>query len=828
MKNFSFKTLMPHLAAIVLFILVAIVYCKPALQGKVLQQGDIVHFTGMSKDIQDYRDKHNGVAPLWTTSMFGGMPGFQISTNNNNYLAYYANEAFSLFIPKPFRFFILACLGFYFLALVLRVNPWLGTLGALGYAYSTFDPVIVSAGHDTQMLSTAYLPALVGGLIMIYERKFWLGAAFTALFSAIMVFHNHYQVTYYFLIIAFFITLAYIIRWVKAKDYKTLVTALAFAAVAGGVGVLTNAVMLFTTYDYSKATIRGGGASLNISDSTGSKAASTGLDTSYAFRWSYGNLESFTLLVPNIYGGASQPVGENSKLVEAMQAKNLPPQFANQVYSALGSYWGNQPFTSGPVYLGAIFCLLFLFGMVILKSDQKWWLLALTILSLFMAWGKNFGAFNAFLFDHLPMYNKFRAPAFVLVIPQLVFPITAILTLQDVLFGKVDKTELWKKLKLTGLIMAGVFVMLALLYFSFDYRSGNDRFIQDQLSKANPNDSNLGRDLVNAVVQDRKSLFGADLLRSLFFVFAGFALLYLFVKDKIKANWVIGGLIVLTLIDLVPAGKRYMSDESFLEKEENDGAFTPTPADLQIKQDKDPNYRVLNLTQDVFNDAITSYHHKSIGGYHAAKLSLYQDVIENQFGRAQLNPRVLDMLNTKYVISQDSTGRPSASQNPGALGNAWLVKYIRWVKSPREEMIGLNDFEPANTAIVQEAFKSSVTKQPVWDSTGTIKQSSFDNDKITYAFNAASDQFAVFSEIYYDRGWQAFIDGKEAPIVKTDYVLRGLNVPFGKHEIEFRFAPRSYTTGRSITTWAQLALLALLAGGIFLEWKRNRNNLKVA
>ncbi len=825
MKNLKLKTILPHLAAIAIFIIVALIYCKPALQGKVLQQGDIVHFNGMSKDIHDYAEKHDGIAPLWTTSLFSGMPGFQIATNNNNLLPYYLNEAFSLFIPKPFRFFILACLGFYFLALVLGVDTWLAVLGALGYAYSTFNPVIISAGHDTQMLSTAYIPALVGALIMTYEGRYWLGAALTGLFSAILVSHNHYQVVYYFVIIAFFLTLSYIIMWVRRKEFKKMFAAIAVVLVAGGIGLLTNAVMLFTTYDYSKATIRGGQAPLNINDSISSKPASTGLDTSYAFRWSYGVLESFTMIVPNIYGGASQPLGEDSKLVQTMQEKNLPQQFANQLYGSFSSYWGNQPFTSGPVYLGAIFCLLFILGMIYLEGKHKWWLLGASVMALLMSWGKNFGVFNAFLFEHLPMYNKFRSPAFSLVIPQFAFPVVAVLTLNSILYGTNSKEENGKKLRLAGIITAGLFLFLGALYLGFDYRSGMERSIQDQLSKINPNDPTFGKDIVSAVLADRKSLFGKDLIRSLLFAAAGFGLLFLFLKQRIKASWVAGSLILLCLIDLVPIGKRYLSDDNFLDKEESENVFTPTDADLAIKKDTDPDYRVLNLTQDVFNDAITSYHHKSIGGYHAAKLSIYQDLIENQFTQKGINQRVIDMLNTKYIINADSSGRPIAQRNPGALGHVWLVKEIRWVKNPREEMKALDDFDPSSTAIVQESFKSKVPNSPKWDSASSIKLSKFDNDKLNYVVKTTGDQFAVFSEVYYDRGWKAFIDGKETSIVKVNYVLRGLPVPPGEHNIEFRFEPASYIAGRRITSITQVLLLLLLAAGIFLEWKRNKREI---
>ena len=361
MLNVKFKDLIPHIIAVAAFIIISLIYCKPALQGKVLQQSDIMHWKGMSKDIQDYRDTHDGMAPLWTINMFSGMPGFQIATNNNNYLSYYANEAFSLFIPKPFRFFILACLGFYFLALVLRTNPWIAMIGALGYAYSSYDPIIISVGHETKMLSLAYLPAALGGLIMIFEKRYWLGAALTALFSSILIYQNHYQIVYYFLLIAAFMTAGYLVYKVRRNELNQIAMAAVFAIVAGTVGVMTNAVMLFTTYDYSKATIRGGQASLNLNDTANANINKGGLDTGYAFLYgSYGRAETMTLLVPNAFGGGPGPMGEESKLVETLSEKGLPQQLAQQVYASFSTYWGNQPGHSGPVYLGAIICFFFI------------------------------------------------------------------------------------------------------------------------------------------------------------------------------------------------------------------------------------------------------------------------------------------------------------------------------------------------------------------------------------------------------------------------------------------------------------------------------------
>lgn len=822
MQKLNVQKLLPHVVAVVAFVIIALFYCKPALDGKVLQQSDVMHWKGMSKDIQDYRDSHDGVAPLWTINMFSGMPGFQIATNNNNYLSYYANEAFSLFIPKPFSFFILACLGFYFLALILGANPWMAMTGAIAYAYSTYDPVIVSVGHDTKMLSIAYMPAALGGLVLIFRGRYWLGAAFTALFTSILIYQNHFQIVYYFAIMIAFMTVAHIILWIREKQVKHMVMALAIALGAGLTGIMTNAMMLMTTYDYSKATIRGGQASLNLNDSTGVKKNSGGLDTAYAFLYgSYGQAELMTLMIPDVYGGSPRPLGEESKLVTVMQEKGLPSQFANQVYSSFPAYWGEQPGHAGPVYLGALICFLFIFAMCYVKSAHKWWLFSVTILALLMSTGKNMAAFNTFLFENLPLYNKFRAPAMILVIPQLSFCFLAVLALQQTFSAEINRDELFRKLKQAGLITAGLFAVAVLLYLSFDYTNSRDQYIQQQLSQIMTNDPGAAKDIVQAAAADRQALFASDLMRSLFFAGAAFLLLFLYARNKIKAQHAVVAILLLTAFDIIPVGKRYLTNDNFLEPEENEAVFNPSAADMAILQDKEPNYRVFNLTQDVFNDAITSYHHQSVGGYHAAKLSLYQDLIENQLAKQPSNIQVLNMLNTKYFIVPDSSGQPQAQQNPGALGSAWLVPSIRFVTDARAEMKALDSFDPAKEAIVQESFKGAVPTAPLYDSSARIQLVQNDNDVVNYTFEAATPQFAVFSEVYYDRGWKAFIDGKEAPIVKTNYVLRGLAVPAGKHAIEFRFEPASYTMGRQITSISQVVLALLFLLALFLEY-RNR------
>ncbi|HSF45701.1 MAG TPA: YfhO family protein, partial [Chitinophagaceae bacterium] len=481
-----------------------------------------------------------------------------------------------------------------------------------------------------------------------------------------------------------------------------------------------------------------------------------------------------------------------------------------------------QPGHSGPVYLGALICFLFVFAMVYVKSNHKWWLFAITVLAIMMSWGKNLAGFNTFLFENLPYYNKFRAPAMILIIPQLSFSFLAVLALQQALFGDDKKEYILKKLKQAGLIMAGIFAVALMMYFGFDYMNDRDRYIQQQLAQMMTDQPTVAREIVQAAADSRKEIFASDLMRSLFFAAAAFLMLFLYAKNKLKAQHAVIALLVLTALDILPVGKRYLSNDNFLEPEENDAIFTPTQADLQILQDKDTHYRVFNLTQDVFNDAITSYHHRSIGGYHAAKLSLYQDLIENQLARQPMNMQVLNMLNTRYVIVPDSAGQPIAQLNQGALGSAWLVRSIRFVPNAAAEMKALNDFNAAEEAVVQQSFKASIPNMPMWDSAASIKLDKNDHDVLNYTFNAATPQFAVFSEVYYDRGWKAFIDGKEAPIVKTNYVLRGLSIPAGSHKIEFRFEPQSYITGTRITSISQILLVVLFLIALFMEYRRRK------
>jgi hypothetical protein len=822
MKPLNFKSLLPHFAAIGIFVLIALVFCKPALEGKVLQQSDIIHWKGMSKDIADYKEI-NGKTPLWTNSMFSGMPGYQIATDNNNVLPYYANEAFSLFIPKPFRFFILAAFGFYFLGFAFGVNPWISIIGAIGYAYASYSSIIVVVGHDTKMLTMAYVPALLGAIILVYKEKYWIGALLTAIFSSVLISHNHYQIVYYFLILAIVLGVALLVDAIRKKEISNFFKPTLIVIAAGCIGLFTNAVMLFTTYDYSKATIRGGQSSINTKDTTRQEANKGGLDTAYAFAWSYGIGETMTLMVPNVYGGASQLLGEDAKLIQTLNDKGVPQQLGNQLYGAFPAYWGPQPSTSGPVYLGAVLCFLFIMGMLLIKGPYKWWILGATILAIMMSWGKNLAGFNTFLFDHLPMYNKFRAPSMTLVIPQMTIPLMAILALNKIFSGELSKEELLKKLKLSAYITAGILAIAVFMYTSLEYKTSNDRAIQQQLSTMAQGDPSFGSDIVNAVAEDRKKLFGDDLTRTALLVAIAFMLIYLYNKGLFNKTAAIASLVALTAFDMLGVSSRYLNADKFLEPEEYESSFATTPADQQILQDKGNHFRVFNLTQDVFNDAITSYHHRSIGGYHAAKLSIYQDLIENQLAKQPLNLQVLNMLDTKYIITTDSTGNPYPSVNPEALGAAWLVNNIVWAKDAKAEMMALDTFNAKTTAVVQESFKSIVNEKIAVDSVAYVKLIQPGHDTLKYESNSSSATFAVFSEVYYDKGWLAFVDGKEQPIIKTNYALRGLSLSPGKHEIEFRFVPASYYSGYNITKYSQLMLVLFFIATIGVNfWNKKK------
>ncbi len=830
MKKINFKALLPHIVAVAVFLIVSLIYCKPALDGKVLQQHDVSQWKGSAQNSVEYSKTHNGKYPLWTNGLFSGMPAFQIAGVGGNAVSGYIQNIITLGLPKPVNFFFLASICFYFLCVCMRIRPWVGIMGALAFAYATYNPVIIAVGHDTKMMAIAYMPALLGALLLIFDKKYIAGFILTALFSSLIIMVNHVQIVYYLFIAIAVMGVFAMVRYFKAKEFKHAGIAVVLAAIAVVIGVATNAEALMGTFEYQKETIRGGGTAL--ADTSGKRTNTTnGLDKDYALAYSLNMSEPLVMMVPRMFGGSSdheEMAQDKSKAVEALTS--LPQQLQQQLPFAF--YWGGikdvggSVGTSGPPYVGAIICFLAILAMFVLDGKYKWWMFTAILLSVFISWGSYFDGFNAFLYHNLPFYNKFRAPSMIMVIPQLLLPALAVLCVDKIIAAE-DKAAVYK-LFIKGLIATGaLFVLLFLLYFSFDFLSSADQAILKQVRSANqPQLLEYVQSFFTGLKDDRKSLFMGDIFRSLGFIAVAAALIYMLLKNIIKPWILIAGLSLFAFIDVILVDKTYLNTDNYKEKEEEEAVFNKTAKDNEILADK-TDYRVFNMSGNSFSENNTSFYYKSVGGYHPAKLRIYQDLIERQLSKQEPNMPVFNMLNTKYFIQKDRNGLTQAyQQNTGALGSAWLVKNITFVKDADAEMKALDNFNPKDTAFVQDAYKTAVPFMPEFDSTASIKLVKNDNDVITYEFNGSKNQFAVFSEIYYKAGWKAFANGKELPIVRVNYVLRGLALAPGKYNIEFKFEPQDYLTGHRLTGIFSLILgLLILAGigwGIFTQVKKKQ------
>jgi hypothetical protein len=838
MNKTIWQQLKPHVIAIGIFLIISILFCLPAFQGMILNQHDTLGWRGMIEQSTQFKEKY-GHYPLWSNSAYSGIPAFQIGIDAKyNVTLAWLHHVFTLWLPAPASFFFLACIGFYILTVVLRLRSMAGIFGSLGYAFASYNAIIAAVGHNTKLTSMGYAPALIAGLILLSQRKYVLGFLVTLLFSTLLTWQNHVQILYYTFLIAGCLGVAMLVRAFREKDFKPVFYTAGLAIVALIIGIASYAVILMPTNSYSKESMRGGRSELTVGPD-GKKFAENkskgGLDKSYAFHWSYGIGETMTLVMPAYNGGSDGPreLPEEGKALQALQESQLPQEFANYIYPALSSYWGAQPGTSGPVYLGAFICLLFIVGIFVVKSWHKGWIIAASILGIVLAWGSNFQAVNYFLFDHLPYYNKFRAPTTALVIPQLTFALLASMALHQLLFENWDKTELMKKLKLAGIAVLVVLAILVGTYFTGSFKASGDNQLREGISGAimqmtaqggQPNEQmqqqarTIASSVMNGLSEDRKTLYEGDLLRTVLFLVLGAALIWLGVQKKLKAEYVMAAFIVLNLIDLLPVDRRYLKDENYVDKDEFLAPYQANAADLQIKQDTGF-YRVFDQTAgNPFADSRASFHHHSIGGYLPARLASYDDLITYQLNRG--NMEVFNMLNTKYFIAANpQTRQPIAQQNPGALGNVWFVKALKYVPNADAEMAALNDFHPADTAVMDQREKNKVAFDPQFDSLAVIRLTGNLNDVVTYESNAASNQFAVFSEVYYPNGWKAFIDGKETPIAKVNYTLRGMSIPAGKHTIEFRFEPASYNTGNMLTLISGIISILLVLGGCWWLWK---------
>ncbi|HEV7781742.1 MAG TPA: hypothetical protein VGO58_10790 [Chitinophagaceae bacterium] len=835
MKNPLLKKILPHLIAVIVFIVVSALFCKPILDGNVLNQHDTVGWKGMAQNSFEY-DGRTGHYPLWNPNLFSGMPNYQIAMEGKTVLPDTA-KLFALGLPKPINFFFLACICFYILCLVLRIRPVIGILAALAYSFSTYSPVLIAAGHDTQVLATAFMPLLLAGVLSIYEKKYWLGFALTSYATYQQIAFNHLQVTYYLFLVVVVITIAYLVKWINEKEWKHMGIAAGIAIAAALIGIAGNALTLKTTAEYSKFTMRGG-KDITIEGDSVKAAKTSGLDTSYAFEYSLGQAETITFIMPNAFGGYSgKSLGEGSHVAKKLIAKGVPETNAEQVAQSMPGYWGKLS-TGGPAYLGVIICLLGLIGFVLLKSPLRWALLAATVLGIFMSWGKYFPGFNTFLFEHLPLYNKFRSPPFAQVIPQLTMIVSAALVLQQLLFdAKPQKADLKKILYTAG----GLFALLGIMYVTLPYSSQYDGQIAQNISEQSQS-AELGRTVIAGLKADRQAMFGGELLRALGVALLGLGVLFAFYRNWIRGFVAAILLLVISTIDITVMSHSYFTNEKepYLSETDDRKLFVPadqydnsnfgkSPADNQILADKDSNYRVFNMlgtaNASPFSESRTSYYHKSVGGYHPAKLRIYQDIIEKYLMSNQPNPGILNMLNTKYVITQNPQNRqPVVLSNPAAYGPCWLVKNVKVVNDRIRAIQDIGITNLRDTAIVDQSFSKEVV-QPQWDSASSIRMTRFDNDAIDYEANCNGPQFAVFSEVYYPAGWNAYIDGKPVAYVNADYVLRGLSIPAGKHTIRFAFEPKSVKKGTSIMFIASILLLLSFLGGLFMHF---RNEMQAA
>ena len=825
MEKTWYKPILPHAIAVGVFLLVSFLFCQPAFQHKALTQHDNDQWKAMSHSSYVYKDAH-GHFPLWTQSMFSGMPAYQIAMDapalSPQYLVY---TILTLHLPDPANFFFLGCICFYILAMALRVNPWAGIIGALAYAYTTYNPTALVVGHETKIQAIQIMPAFLAGLVLIFEKRYWPGTAILALFTALLIAANHPQISYYAGIIAVFMTIAYAIRWIKAGDYRHLLTAGLLTVAGAVVGLACNAVVTFTTLDYARASLRDGSALAT----PGGNVTTTGLSQDYALSYSMYKTEAFELLVPKIYGGGGNGSinaminPDDSKAIADIQ--NLPPQGANIFQYYLNYYWGgiSPDGTGGPAYAGAIICFLALISFFLLDGKHKWWILAASLFGIFISWGSYFVDFNAALLKLIPGLNKFRAPSVAICIPNLLLIWLAILSLDKLLnLSAAERTQVWQQYKKGLYLTGGVFAVLFLCYFSFDYTNVLDSELPRRFAgNEQPQVQDLIRNFLHDLRADRQSIFFDSIIRSLLFILGAAALAGLWIKGKLKpliAFWAIGALAV---IDILALDTLYMNNDSYRDVEEAQTPFTPTPADQQVSADT-TYYRVLDLrygARNIRNLATTAWFHRSIGGYHPAKLSIYEDLLENQLEKyPQQGQSVVNMLDTKYYLLPSASGRgDSVAINPDANGPAWFVKAIRTYPAPRALMDALTNLDTKDTALLFNGDNAVTNSQSPGDTIYLIHN---DNDEMIYHSTSSQPRFAVFSEIYYNRGWQAYIDNHEVPILRTNYVLRGLAVPAGQHTIRFVFHPASYYVGRTIQILASILLLGLLAFAALKEYRR--------
>jgi hypothetical protein len=804
------KAFFIHFFVAVFFVIASLAYFSPVLQGKVISQHDIKQFVGMAKEQNDFRKKNDGQEPYWTNSAFGGMPTYQLG-------AYYPHDYVKKldniirFLPRPADYLFLYFIGFYILLCCMKVDYKLAIVGALAFGFSTYLIIIFGAGHNAKAHAMGYLPMVLGGIILVFRKKYLWGFVLTAIAMALEIRANHYQMTYYFMLLVLILGAVYLVEAIRKKYLKHFFVSVGILLVAVTLGIAANATGLMATKEYADWSTRGP-SQLTLDENGNPKEHSSGVDKDYITHWSYGITESLNLFVPRLFGGAThENLGKDSKTYDYLVDKGLPRNRAADFTSGLPLYWGPQPSVAGPAYIGAIIFFLFILGLILVRKKAKWWLLGGVLMSLFLSWGKNFSLLTDFMIDYFPLYDKFRAVSSIQVILELCAPVLAILALVAIFDMSIEKKQKLKALKIAAGISLGLGVMLFVFKGMFDFSSPGDVRLS----------GNGGMEQLPEMVKaDRKMVYNNDLFRSMLLIFLSAATLWFFLKEKLKQNMVIITLGALIVFDLVGVDLRYVNTDSFVSKRTMSDPFKETPLDKEIKKDKGI-YRVFDQSEGL-SGARTAYFHQSISGYHAAKPAGIQDLFTYQLSKG--NMTILNMLNVKYVVQQDQEGRRYPAQNPEANGNAWFINELKKVSSADEEINALEGLKTNTEAVVNTNDFTNINRFAFrTDSLTSIVLTDYQPNHLVYKSNNAFAGVSVFSEMYYANGWNAYIDGLPTDHFKVNYVLRALRIPEGEHTIEFKFEPEVVVNGGKITLASSILLGLIVLGGIgFSFWRSKR------
>ena len=800
----NFKQIIPHIVSLSLFVVVALMYFNPVLKGKKISQSDITQHIGMAKEVNDFR-KATGEEPYWAESAFSGMPTYPIGTYfPNDYIT--SLDRLIRFLPRPADYLFLYFFSFYILLLAFKVDWKIAIVGSLAFGFSTYLIIIFGAGHNSKAHAIAYMPLVLAGIVFIFKKRYLLGFIVTSIATALEIKANHPQMTYYLLFAILILCVVELIEAIKKNKIKQFITQSSIIIVAMLLAVGVNSSRLLATKEYADVSTRGKTA-LTINPDGTKKEVTTGLSKEYITQFSYGKAETFNLFVPRYMGGGTvESLDRNSntyQYVLSVAGSKQADGFSKQVYT----YWGDQLIVEAPAYIGAVMLFLFFLGVFILKGKYKYWLVASSVFAILMSWGKNFQFLTDFFIDYIPLYNKFRAVSSFQVIAELCIPLLGFLAIREFFFSKTDKEQ--KQIALKKALYSSV----GLIVIGLLYALSSSTF--DGIRDATYSEY---EGLLDAVKADRLSMLYSDSFRSIVLIGVGFVVLWLFLKQQLKYTTSIIAFAVLILFDLVQVNLRYVNADDFKEARAIDKPFKASTADLQILKDKS-HYRVANFSTDPFQDGRTSYFHKSIGGYHAAKVGRYQDLIEFQLSKQ--NMQVYNMLNVKYFILPGDDGEEVAQQNPDANGNAWFVKNIKYVKTADQEIRALDSTLTKSTVVVNENnIRKKINFSPELDSLAYIKLTEYSLNSLTYDTSSNKDEFAVFSEIYYKHGWNAYLDGVKQPHTNVNYILRGMEIPKGEHIIKFKFEPSVIKSG-SIISLISYALMLLIPLSCFFYFKKS-------